>query len=403
LGDYIGRAIETGQRTPMDVLSIILMRSKAVVWMEARPTTWTTYNEILKRCNENPPGDHGCYLPALAAAETLLNRSCHGNCALVLNVLTDGVPSDGREGLEPGSVDALKGYAMGRSNIRDAVARISAKFGRRLTVSVIGMGHLKDPSVVKEVTDVASDHGAMAKFQLPSSNVEGIEEAFGVVATSLTDTKTEMTDVPGGIQRKVRQVVREPKSGIVVPIKTVNPDESVIYEGHEIIRIEYDPNHPKKFRDAIATDSKAYGFAHLIKPFGEGAERLAYRCVDVQEDCKTVAGNRQFVMKTSRFEDADQWKETGERFVKKYALTQNIAKNMAEEFNRRLDEMPRLDPKTPRITFLDCSVLYLTKMGKQKSVIVEPLVLGDFHKWNNNNGVSFLFFFVMPYYVVITP
>jgi len=64
---------------------------------------------------------------------------------------------------------------------------------------------------------------------------------------------------------------------------------------------------------------------------------------------------------------------------------------VADAFNQKLNSIMTLERNTPRVSFIDCHVYYLTddKRG-QFSVIVEPKLEGRFEKWNNNNGVRFL-------------
>lgn len=62
-------------------------------------------------------------------------------------------------------------------------------------------------------------------------------------------------------------------------------------------------------------------------------------------------------------------------------------RKVAMEFNEKLDTIRNLDPSTPRVSFLDCSVYYLDddKQGEY-AVVVERRLDTKFQKWNNNNG-----------------
>jgi hypothetical protein len=77
-----------------------------------------------------------------------------------------------------------------------------------------------------------------------------------------------------------------------------------------------------------------------------------------------------------------------EDYVRIFCSTQQLARRLAAEFNAKLSELPRVDPKTPKVSFLDCSIYELKDKltGTQKVLVEEKLDHNIWHKWNSNNG-----------------
>jgi len=161
----------------------------------------------------------------------------------------------------------------------------------------------------------------------------------------------------------------------------------------------------KTFEFAPLQNENAHGVAIKKVAFGEGGERLAFQFFELASDGETVVGDP-LVAKLSRFieegemdfpdieAEADEngaqskW-SVRDRFVKKFCERQNAALAVAIEFNKKLDLIRKLDPDTPRVLFLDCSVYYVQKDGNAESaLLVERKLDGKFTKWNGNNGVS---------------
>ncbi len=154
-------------------------------------------------------------------------------------------------------------------------------------------------------------------------------------------------------------------------------------------------NDKKTFFPVALYDPEARGVAMKKSAFGEGQERLAFQFFEIAEDGSSTVG-QPLVAKESRFiEDShDSYGRTSawqnrDQFAKRFCKIQTTAKRVAEAFNTKLKSIPALDNRTPRVTFLDCCVYYLTReSGEQCAVIVEQKLDGEFEKWNNNNGVS---------------
>jgi hypothetical protein len=122
------------------------------------------------------------------------------------------------------------------------------------------------------------------------------------------------------------------------------------------------------------------------KAFGEGAERYAFRFFEVGEDGKTVVG-KPLVAKESRLV-LDGGERGRDRFVQNFCRTQQLARRIADEFNKKLDSLYRVDRNTPRVAFLDCSVYELDdiNLGKQSVLVEDKIDHLLWHKWNMNNG-----------------
>jgi Alpha-kinase family len=162
-------------------------------------------------------------------------------------------------------------------------------------------------------------------------------------------------------------------------------------------RGKYREEHSKDLGKEIFYDevplqqSDAMYVAFCKEPFGEGAERFAYRFFEIASDGETILG-RPMVAKESKFifnESGVEDETARKMFVETFCETQQIALRMALKFNDRLKSNPRVHHDTPRISFLDCSIYELDDMNLGKfSVLVEnKLDESKWFKWNSNNGM----------------
>ena len=145
-----------------------------------------------------------------------------------------------------------------------------------------------------------------------------------------------------------------------------------------------------KFEDSPLQHPDAKYVAFAKSAFGEGAERFAFRFYELAQDARTIVG-RPLVAKESRLViEHHSGEKERRRFVQTFCETQQLARRIADEFNKKLDRLHRVDNATPRVQFLDCSIYHLndSELG-EASVLVEPRLDHEkWHKWNSNNGVS---------------
>jgi Alpha-kinase family len=382
--DYLACRLESGGASFTDVVSIVTLGDEPAVLFEEVPTTWVLYNQIVQlyKFNQVPPSGHGYFLPSLAKAEELLLRNSNASCAAALLFLSDGAPSD-------------KGKTS-KQDIIQKVESLAKQFGRRLNFTTIGIGDKDDFHMLQEMADAAKDFGAVAEFKLPSMTSSSLGEAFTSLATSLTTSQTEMTDLGSLKQRKVRNVSRESRSKASLALTTVSDDDFFFYSAKRATR--------KVYCEALRKNGKKDVFYKVVPlqhpnakyvafakgPFGEGAERFAYRFFEVAADGKTILGIP-LVAKESRMvleEMGVADEKARKEFVRTFCTTQQLARGMAEKFNKKLLSNPRIHKNTPQISFLDCSIYELDDdtLGRLSVLVEKKLDHTKWFKWNSNNG-----------------
>jgi len=388
--DFLAHRLESGAAGPTDVLSIVTLEKEPRIIISEQPCTWVLYNTIALTYSQNriPPCGHGPFLPSLEVAETLLTRNPNASCAMALTFLSDGRPSDcGR----------LPQDEWG-ARIARRVGNLAQKFGRRLSFTAIGVGDYSQFDLLERMVEEAKDYGAIGLFALPSMTSASLGDIFTSVATSLTTTQTEMTDVISMQQRQVRDVERESRKKASQPILTVTEEDFDIYRASCVERFVYSEwyeGREKKtsFDPAPLQNSTAEYVALSKEAFGEGAEQFAFRFYELSTDGKTIVGNPMVAKESRLILDVEEGAGVGieaawRKFVRTFCSTQQLARRLALEFNQKLDETRRVDPRTPRVSFLDCSVYELHDKNKGKlSVLVEDkLDHTKWKKWNANNG-----------------
>ncbi|GKZ00218.1 hypothetical protein MPSEU_000974700 [Mayamaea pseudoterrestris] len=380
--DYLAHRLESGHACVTDVLSVVTLGEQPKIVIEEEPCTWRLYNKIVDIYRKQliQPKGHGPFLPALSIAEQLLSRNMNTSCANALLFLSDGRPSDPSVG--QGGID----------DIVDKVGSLASNFGRRLTFTAIGMGDYNEFDVLEKMVASAKDYQAIAMFCLPSMTSSSLGSMFTSAASSLTTTQTEMTDLATLKQCQVRNVKRESRTKAREAITSVSEDEFFIYPYNCVLRTiwEEDSESGKDFRETCLQHPDAEYIAFSKCPFGEGAERFAYRFYELAADGTTILG-KPLVAKESRLilEDAGRNEEWSRKnFVRTFCRTQQLARRLADRFNDKLDLTHRVDERTPRIAFLDCSVYRLDDktMGMQSVLVEDRLDESKWHKWNANNG-----------------
>lgn len=434
--DYVDQRIRTGMACDQDIVTIILMGEKARILVDRCPTDYVLYNNLVHFFHDSEladreycswkhgngkgrkrqrrddafvfPGGHGCYEPALKLAESTLQQYDNGSSALSLMVLSDGRPSD--------SYVYRSSAETSQKTLSQHVSDMACKFGRRFNFFTIGMGSFEKYDVLQTLVQSAQDYGSLGVFQVPSMSCAAIGAAISSVAASLTETQSELVALGrmnGNRQRRVKPVLREKFKTLPLLTEVVNGDEFDIYMDSNVEHYQYstDDNGNKSFNKTELQHSEARGVAFKQCAFGEGQERLAHQFFELASDGNTVVG-QSLVAKENRFieeivealevegkeeEESDgsmggkdgntnkNWKARN-KFAKRFCKIQHLARKAAQEFNDKLNGIRRLDPDTARVSFLDCSVYYLSTKKNTFAVVVETRLDGEFKKWNNNNG-----------------
>lgn len=215
--DYVKRELDKKTRSCTDLVSVVVMSDQAQVVICAEPTDWVLYNKLvdLREWSNIRPRGPGNYLPALDLAERLLLRNTEGSCALSLLFFSDGRPSD-------------------RGDFAGRMGKIASRFGRRLSITCIGMAEEgEDFSTLHQMVDEAKAYGAIASFGKPSLDADALSNIITSLASSLTTSKTEMTELATGRSKTVRMDVRRSASLAFVLLKClrtpISPCLSYIY------------------------------------------------------------------------------------------------------------------------------------------------------------------------------
>ncbi len=367
--DFIATRIETGAAGALDVVSVISMGEGAYPIIEEQPTTWVLYNQIVDIYNQTfiLPRSHGNYIPSLELAEQLLHRNSNESCAVGICFVSDGKPSD--------HVSLRLDKHECADRIMEKVASLSKRFGRRMQFDAVGIGSEDDFGTLEKMVNEAKDYGVKASLNLPSMSSSDLGDVLHSFATSITSTQTEMTNVFTNKQQKVRDVKRESRSKASKSIQRVSEEDFFIYEKVDAKRMVYNERQSSKgfvgqFEEVDLQNSGAEYVALNQGPFGEGAERFAFRFYELDSDRTTIVG-KPLVAKESRFilEDGMDDEASRMKFVKSFCKTQQLAGRIAKEFNDRLDYLHRVDKRTPKVEFLDCSVYQLNdvNLGKVNS------------------------------------
>ena len=186
--DYVKKPLDKKSRSEKDLISIIVMRESASVLFECEPTDFVLYNKLIdtRDWTQLRPSNGGNYLPALDTAESLLLKNSLGSCALSLMFFSDGKPSD-------------------RGDFSGRMGKIASKFGRRLSVMCVGMAEPgEDFSTLNAMVTEAESYGCIASFGRPTLDADSLSNIVSSLASSLTSTITEMTNIDTGKSREVR-------------------------------------------------------------------------------------------------------------------------------------------------------------------------------------------------------
>ena len=431
--DYVQKPLEAKTRSAEDLISVVVMRDIAEVVLYCEPTSWVLYNKLidLREWSSIRPSGPGNYLPAIKLAEELLMLNQSGNCSLSVLFFSDGRPSD-------------------RGDFAGRIGQLASIFGRRLSIACIGMAEEgEDFSTLNAMVTEATSYGAIATFKKPTLDADSLSNIISSLATSLTTTITEITEISTGKPKTIRIDVKREKIGTPDDIMLTsnwisypNNDDKYVrriwvwsYKKDNFVQLidtrcyscwkqtcypmslcpicngccfcdscKLHDDHAFQhrgcyaFRQKVSTGSLVYrktpSFSVAMKKqaFGEGAERFAFKFRFLDE--RNNFNGPFYVAKESRFLlDEHAYKERMD-YHKDFMRTQSIANEMAVMFNKALDDLAySYDPKLrellanlPRISFLSPFVVEVDDNGEEKNFLVEKMLQGRYIKFNNNMG-----------------
>lgn len=409
--EFVFKRINSGEATGTDVVTVLCMRQRCEVVIDTEPTDFILFNKIIDLLHSSEAHSAGNYIPALQAAEAKLSSNAYSGCALMFLFLSDGKPSD-----TYGPADRYKNLDdqpqslsitdQHHFHVQRRISRLAAKYGRRLSMMTMGFGpEGEDFSVLKGMSSVAVGYGCEAEHINSALDVHALTSGLIRFSSTLTELKTECTDLDTGTAKTVRDVNRESPSDRIRNHRKIGIDKDDANSW--TVFMDRDPTNISKYVSRIAgrftwdlarneftqttlkTDGSV-GVAMCNAIFGEGAERMVHRFREMDVNC-TFIGPR-LVAKESRFVEGFS---QGVDFHKLFCKTQATARQYAVAFNKKLDNLS-FDHNNlallPRIEFLDCSVFEI-KTGlpsggvETRGILVEEM-LDDAHykKWNGNNG-----------------
>ena len=102
---------------------------------------------------------------------------------------------------------------MKKDEIPSKIGELASRFGRRLSLTCIGMANHKaeDFGILEKMVQEANAYGSIASFNKPSMNANSLSQIISsTVNSSLTSTKTELTNLSSGNCMTVRtDLIRE--------------------------------------------------------------------------------------------------------------------------------------------------------------------------------------------------
>ena len=424
--EFVAEQIFNGTANNRDLFSLVEFSKTSQVVFRREPLSWVLYNKILTRRDtrtfEKRQADqtndmlysNSNYLPALEKAKQLLAEGNHETCALNMYFLSDGAPTDARElGITP---HALKRKLLSR------VHEIATEFGKQLNVQLVGFGSgVSDFTTLRDMAQAinAAPGEAKAEFLFCDKMANQMRTAASSLIASSTLTRTSlMEDHHHRARKTVRNLTSELETAKGRP--GLSSQEWTFYRIREHYVLDPRRRHFVTCRGipdgALRSHNRPEAKRRERNPprflamrtghCGVGAERVAFRCHLSEQD---PSADRSPLVPSSPPQDVTQYfafdamvaKETKlvERveenvaFHKAFCETQDLAQYLANEFNKRLQGLPGYDKdKTPKISFLPCSVLVVHDpewpKGERGLLVEKKLDTDKFPwcKWNDNAG-----------------
>lgn len=380
--EYIAEQLHThGEEDQgVDAVSVIEMSDNASLVIDREPLDWILFNKILARQRNATPKSHGNYNPALIESCDLISRETlevgeddrDDLPSYMLIFLSDGKPSD--------STAVDNGLRL------RILIRLASKLQSKLTFCAMGLGRTKtDFQSLIQMAAAVEEVGGSGTCEYAQLSAAKLSQAFTSMASSVTTTRNEMLSVHSNNESAK-------KKNVTLRGKHVSQDERrFIPYKTDVSRWRFDH---KKFRareypwsSASFKNKSAIGFEIEDKPFGEGAERLAYMFYETDHTGKQLG--RPMVAKESNRIDSEERKVA---FHSHFCRVQRKANELASLFNKAVKKAQKLKPveawvRLPQISFLKCHVYeYVASDGTVCGLLVEEYLKGKFTKYNGNNG-----------------
>ncbi|CAE8653365.1 unnamed protein product [Polarella glacialis] len=365
--DFVGQQLRVGEaEAATDVFSLIGMRGHGEVLLHQRPVDWILYNDLIDLLRVSTPSGPGNYVPALDKAENLLMSNQCGSCALLLLFLSDGRPGDNVAG----------GSALTHWQAACCVKALASRFRRRLTVGAIAFGPPGEEfGTLQAIAEASKECGSDGHFIAAPLCAHALSKAFTSLSSTLSNTRTELTDVNGSHQRKVRDVPREPSGALDDEMLT----ESWFLYVRPITITRWGPQGwESEPLERMRVAMKKY-------VFGVGAERLVRKFRLVNENGafvgpKLVAKETQFI--------GDLSNGDLKAFHSIFCKTQTQAQMLATKFNDAVSSLPGTAWSAAQIRFLECSVYMVhdQNLGRIGLLVEKMLDPQRYKKWKSKKG-----------------
>jgi|AntRauTorckE5430_2_1112549.scaffolds.fasta_scaffold00539_6 hypothetical protein len=419
--EFVAEQLFKQTATNSDVVSVIEFDTTAREVLSREPFSWTLYNKLLDRRDSRTFKTRGLagvldalcgdtnYIPALEAADKALRFIDHDRCALSLLFLSDGSPTD--------SIALNVTPLAAKKLMAEKITEMAQRHEEKLNIQMIGFGSASHVfSVLEDLIEAAqlAQSGTVSKFTYCGKIADRIGTAVSSLASSTAQTRTQLLEHDRGKTRTRREVTLESDVQGDTNFNYYKILEHYIYNpgndsfglfpdvppgavaGTEVSSShhQYDQEQKKKIPTSKEKSEGGKELPPLLAiswlPYGQGAERLAFRCHLARATSENdFAFNPMVAKETILVERPDDNVQFHEDFCK----TQSLAAYLALEFNNRLVALPwNSELNTPQIIFLPCSVLVLDDPEwRDRGVLVEKKLNVEKYGWrkyNDNAGVS---------------
>ena len=252
-------------------------------------------------------------------------------------------------------------------------------------------------SVATSISTSMSLESSTSSAPLPQQKIQGGFRTITLRDNDIDDEYDDLDQTPHLTdQRSGREVPHESKTKAKEQIREVAANDFNIYPIYGITRkVCHVPDNMDVEACTFVQVPLQYPETRYVAvakgAFDEGSERYVYRLFEVAYDGKTILGLPMVAKESRRVgNSATNKPSTNDNFVYTFCKTQQMARHMAVQFNRRLYGNPHQIPiDTPRINFLDCSIyeIFDPLSGRQFNLLVENMLdHTQWCKWNSNNG-----------------